>query len=236
LCSPILVRQATAGQPIYYSDLASEVGIPNPRNLNYILGEIGKAIELLNKSKDTDVPPIQCLVLNKNTNLPGEGFNGFLHIVDFRKLTRSRKRDVINQQLSVIYNYSKWEWVLEQFNLKPLIVNIDALLVRAANIGFGGGESEDHRAFKEAIAKRPSLIQLSLPVGEMEYKLPSGDILDILFNNGDMIIGIEVKSQISSKEDILRGIFQCVKYKAIVEAKQKAQGLIPNSRIFIILP
>ena len=31
---PYLVRQAKAGQTIYYSDLAKEVGIPNPRNLN----------------------------------------------------------------------------------------------------------------------------------------------------------------------------------------------------------
>jgi len=34
---PYLVRQARAGKPIYYSDLASEIGISNPRNLNYAL-------------------------------------------------------------------------------------------------------------------------------------------------------------------------------------------------------
>ncbi|RZB38250.1 MAG: hypothetical protein SRB2_00596 [Desulfobacteraceae bacterium Eth-SRB2] len=32
---PILVRQAEAGTTIYYSTLAEEIGIPNPRNLNY---------------------------------------------------------------------------------------------------------------------------------------------------------------------------------------------------------
>jgi hypothetical protein len=31
---PILVRQALASQPIYYSDLAEELGMSNPRNLN----------------------------------------------------------------------------------------------------------------------------------------------------------------------------------------------------------
>jgi alkylated DNA nucleotide flippase Atl1 len=34
---PYLVRQAKAGQKIYYSDLAKEIGMPNPRNLNYVL-------------------------------------------------------------------------------------------------------------------------------------------------------------------------------------------------------
>lgn len=31
---PILVRQAKARQSIYYSQLAQELGMPNPRNLN----------------------------------------------------------------------------------------------------------------------------------------------------------------------------------------------------------
>lgn len=43
LTLPYLVRQAKAGQTIYYSDLAEEIDIPNPRNLNYVLGAIGNA-------------------------------------------------------------------------------------------------------------------------------------------------------------------------------------------------
>jgi len=35
---PILVRQALAGETIYYQDLADELGMPNPRNLNFVLG------------------------------------------------------------------------------------------------------------------------------------------------------------------------------------------------------
>ena len=46
---PILVRQAKAAQKIYYSDLAAEIGIPNPRNLNYPLGSIGNALKALDK-------------------------------------------------------------------------------------------------------------------------------------------------------------------------------------------
>jgi hypothetical protein len=31
---PLLVRQAQAGAPIHYSELAEELGMPNPRNLS----------------------------------------------------------------------------------------------------------------------------------------------------------------------------------------------------------
>jgi hypothetical protein len=47
LALPLLVRQAEAGKPIIYSDLAEELGMPNPRNLNYPLGSIGSTIENL---------------------------------------------------------------------------------------------------------------------------------------------------------------------------------------------
>lgn len=35
---PLLVRQASACETIYYQELADEMGMPNPRNLNYVLG------------------------------------------------------------------------------------------------------------------------------------------------------------------------------------------------------
>ena len=50
---PLLVRQAFAHQPIFYESLATELGMPNPRNLNYVLGSIGTSInELSDKWKE----------------------------------------------------------------------------------------------------------------------------------------------------------------------------------------
>ena len=83
---PLLVRQAQAGAPIFYSDLAEELGMPNPRNLNYVLGSIGQSMELLSKSWKEKVPPIQCLVINKATGLPGEG-------IDAQEKARHRERE-----------------------------------------------------------------------------------------------------------------------------------------------
>src|SRR5438046_1661405 len=64
---PILVRQAWAGERIAYSDLADEMGMANPRNLNYVLGAIGKAIKELSGEWGQEIPPLQCLVVNKHT-------------------------------------------------------------------------------------------------------------------------------------------------------------------------
>src|SRR5262249_3228678 len=75
---PLLVRQAIAGSAIRYGELAAELGMPNPRNLNYVLGSIGQTIKALSKHWRLDVPPIQCIVINKKTGLPGEGVGWFV--------------------------------------------------------------------------------------------------------------------------------------------------------------
>ena len=62
---PILVRQAKAHQTMSYGELAHEMGIPNPRTLNYPLGSIGGALLDLGMSSGgragrTDTNPREC--------------------------------------------------------------------------------------------------------------------------------------------------------------------------------
>ena len=56
-----------------------------------------------------------------------------------------------------------------------------------------------------------------------------------LFVDNDLKIGVEVKSSISNTADILRGLFQCVKYKYLIEAEQTVDDEFPNSRIILAL-
>jgi hypothetical protein len=59
--------------------------------------------------------------------------------------------------------------------------------------------------------------------------------LIFLFVDGGLKIGIEVKSKISDNADILRGLFQCVKYKHLLEAEQAVNGDTPNCRVLLVL-
>lgn len=55
----------------------------------------------------------------------------------------------------------------------------------------------------------------------MEYTLLSGDRLDVYFQLKDGTqVAVEVKSDISDDADILRGIYQCVKYDAVLKAER----------------
>ncbi|ATI64584.1 hypothetical protein [Edwardsiella tarda] len=234
---PLLVRQAEACTPISYSDLAEELGMPNPRNLNYVLGSIGQSLECLSKVWKDKVPSIQCIVINKNTGLPGEGIGWFLvKKEDFSRLPLRMKRDIVEAELQHIFSYPCWREVLKILELEPTTSDFTSL-VKKGSIICGGGESEQHKALKVYVARNPKIIGLggSTPIGTTEYFLPSGDSLDVSFDGKKMWVAAEVKSSLSTESDIVRGLFQCVKYRAVMEAVLLARSRPQNARVFLVL-
>lgn len=234
---PLLVRQAVAGAPILYSDLAEELGMPNPRNLNYVLGSIGQSLERLSKVWKTKVPPIQCLVVNKNTGLSGEGIGWFLvKKEDFETLPLRQKRAIVEAELQHVFSYPKWQEVLKALALEPTTSDFTPFVNKAKG-GFGGGERDEHKALKEYVAQNPRVIGLgtNTPIGTTEYLLPSGDSLDVSFNGKKVWVAAEVKSSISAEGDIVRGLFQCVKYRAVMEAVLLTEAEPQNARALLVL-
>jgi hypothetical protein len=235
---PILVRQALAGQTIFYSDLADELGMANPRNLNHVLGAVGKAIQELGFRWKERVPPLQCLVVNKNTGMPGEGIGWFVSdLKDFKHRTREEKKQIVLIELTKVFNYSKWEKVLGAFQLKPLAnESTTANLIAKARGGGGVGECEDHRKLKQYVATNPKVIGLSgLGKGETEYCFPSADRIDIVFRNRERWVGVEVKGPSSPDADLVRGLFQTVKYIALREAELKSECRKGQAEVILVL-
>lgn len=235
-CLPLLVRQARAGKPISYSDLAQELEIPNPRNLNYVLGSIGQTLELLSNELGTKVPPLQCLVVNKATGLPGEGIGWFLiKKEDFTKLPLQRKRKIVNAELQHIYTYMEWNKVLDRLGLEAVNADFPEDISSKGNHR-SGGEGAAHKALKEFVACNPRTIGLNTNLqGTQEQALLSGDSLDVSFETRNQWVCAEVKSAISNKEDILRGLFQCIKYQAVMEAQLLSKNIHLSVRTVLVL-
>lgn len=233
---PLLVRQAHAAAPIYYSELAAELGMPNARNLNYVLSSIGQALRDLSKQWREEVPPIQCLVVNKQTGLPGEGIGWFITDKDdFRRLPRKEQRRLVEAELQKVFAYRRWPEVVKAFGLTPAKTDYRDTVPRASTFR-AGGESEQHRQLKEFVARSPHL--LDLPAGlssTQEFPLPSGDSVDVLFQHREQWIGVEVKSALSPEADVIRGMFQCIKYRAVIEAYQASLEVPQDARAVLVL-
>lgn len=245
---PLLVRQAMQSTPVFYSDLAAELGMPNERNLNYVLDYIGRAIVLLSKDWGKTIPPIQCLVINKRYRMPGEGIEwNIITKADFLKLPRKEQQRIAKLELEQVFAYRGWHSVLKAFKLSPTMAEYAPELSEAKSVqltgesrasSFGvGGESPEHKRLKQYVAEHPEALglRISLRPGNTEKPLLSGDVLDVFFRDGADHIAVEVKSARSNESDIVRGIFQCVKYKAVLEAQQAAEGLSQSARAILVM-
>ena len=219
---PILVRQAVAGEKITYADLGEELDLHH-RVIKRPLGCIGDTLLKLGEQWQEKIPQIQGLVVNKQTNLPGDNVNFLRH----QKLAPREKEAIVEAVLGKVFSYPKWLDVLEAFGLSPA-EPLSPQREQPVDHRGSTRESEAHKRFKNYIAHHPGAVGLkkSLAPGETEYRLPSGDTPDILFQSARCRIAVEVKSHISNENeiDLRRGIFQCVKYRAILRACRSLEG------------
>ena len=59
--------------------------------------------------------------------------------------------------------------------------------------------------------------------------------MDVFFENKKTWIGIEVKSEISDEIDILRGLYQCVKYHAVMDSHLSVLDAQKDTRVILAL-
>ena len=69
---------------------------------------------------------------------------------------------------------------------------------------------------------------------EIEKLLKSNDEIDVWFMVPSEQLAVEVKSVRSNDLDLSRGIFQCVKYKAVLEAEARCAGSTPTIRTLLV--
>ena len=203
---------------MFYGELARKIGIHH-RTLNHSLGSIGRALMDLERRWGRQVPPIQALVINKSSKRPGAGFAIFTpDEKDFDQATWRRLRDEV-------WDFPDWGQVLDAFKL-PRAPVVELPPADEISPHGGGGEGAEHKRLKKAVSVNPKWVGLpnSLSPGEVEASLYSGDSLDVLFFDSNRRIAVEVKGASAPVGEVIRGLFQCVKYKAVLDAEARVAG------------
>jgi len=183
--------------------------------------------------KYPDAPPINSLVANQD-GIPGEGVEEFISAAyprqtkgDWLSLTRAEKLELLKKIRADIRAYPKWDKVLKKLYGKTVeeLLPPKEFTENDGKPGYGpggGGEGPQHLKLKKWVANNPTKIgipQRAWLLG-MEYKLLSGDIVDVVFTDGNNFWVVEVKSKISKEPDLRKGLYQCVKYYAVLTAQQ----------------
>lgn len=231
---PVLIRwaQATWDKPHYYSDLSAAVG-HKTNQIGNVMENVQNIIVELRKTLKSDIPTLNCLVQNKHTNLPSDGFDYV--IKNYSKLSSESKRGEV-RNLNYQAHIYDWTRVLKTLGLKPAEIIPTERIEEIKHSYFGGGEGKEHKALKEYIHHHPERIGVKgVKFSETEHDLLSGDRLDVFFDCKSIHYAIEVKPKTSPEGDIIRGVFQCVKYKAVMDAMRVADnGNYENETILVL--
>ena len=248
---PILVEYARDRREITYGGWNDEIvrrglGSHYPARLYGLpAGEIGKACEEYARATGTSVPPINLMVVNKETRLPGNGaHNYFIRFCsdylerDVRpdQLSTSERRALIEHAQKEIFDFPSWGDVLTACGLtETTALPSKPKRRQPQKTGWNTGpESEQHKCLKRLVADNPAWVGLKAEKkGEQEHPLWSGDRIDVYFER--VAVGIEVKAADAGFDEIHRGIFQCVKYKAVMQAQQIHDRQIPTADCLLAL-
>lgn len=253
---PILVWCAQHRRTITYGHLDQEIvrrGLCHSVHAalyGRAAGTLGDALEETESELDLELPPLNILVVNKGTRRPGDGCNDYFHRYTkgkpFHSLSWEKQGAVVAYATEDIFNCRNWDLLMLHYGMSPLsdpvlpeTSGLDDKAIDPPVHGFSNeGESEDHKALKEYVLSNPSLVIEGATrgwVGKPEEKFPSGDCVDVVFRKGSSILAVEVKSHISVNADLSRGIFQCVKYRAVALAWQRSLLEIPDARSVLVI-
>ena len=257
LALPVVLWCAKYGHTITYGQLAEELERRHGEEQKWRktvygspAGKIGDLMERLSEEWGEAIPPVNAVIVNGATRLPGAGVDGylerFLSISARRKRLTERNRNALAEEIiQSVFDYARWDAVAKQFGIKSLpkvgVLHEDELepfaLPLSGQVRGGGGEGELHRILKEWVEKHPEAFAEfgTFGRGKTEEWLNSGDEVDVLFSGKDAVLAVEVKASNAPDSDLVRGLFQCVKYRAVLRAMQLAEGDYPNAQAVLVL-
>jgi hypothetical protein len=232
----LLLKALEGGEPfVTYKDIKVElekklnVKKIFPTQIGHAAGSLMDQILLI----DENAPLINILITRDN-GVPGEGAGWYLaerynrpNLKEWDNISYSMKLELVEKEREKIRKYSFWEDIEEKLfgdsKFRPKKKEIIERDGKSPDGRRGGlPESEDHKNLKNWVANNPQKIGLGKKFinGVVEVPLLSGDIVDVVFSNGNDFVVVEVKSHISNDLDLRRGLYQCVKYRSVKEAEE----------------
>lgn len=207
-----------------YEELAFKIGRLNKHGVGHahgmgdVLSKVGYLLKGIEVGWGEPIPHIQCLVVQKTgpgTGLPDDGIKEFW--LEYPKLSHLEKEVKCQAEKLRVAEYgSRWNNVLRFLRISE--VRPEPKLGRV----FGAsGESPAHKALKDFVKSNPRFVGVDAgAISISEYALPSLDTIDVLFKTRACWTAVEVKSVVSDgvSGDYERGIYQVVKYAAILNA------------------
>ncbi|WP_422071166.1 hypothetical protein [Tranquillimonas rosea] len=173
-----------------------------------------------------EAPLLNVLLVRQDTRYPGNGAGSYLSRW-FRKDSLAKKDTWLNRPkfwskycddvITEVYAFERWNRVIDD------VFGPGAMPVPEKpreKEGIGGGEGGPHKRLRLWATANPAAIDRRCANyrASTEVLLLSGDRVDVIFQGPKETVCVEVKSHISNEADLERGLYQCIKYRAVVAA------------------
>ena len=186
---------------------------------------------------DDAAPLLNVLLVRQSDGMPGSGAGPYmadyfgedwLREKNARNENPVKWRSYFERAARDVYNFDGWEELYKRVYRRKSRLDKNALAEEAATGGSEKdglphgrkGEGKNHRTLRLWVKNNPSKVIRNIGAvdAETEVDLLSGDRVDVVFYSTSKTIAVEVKSKDSASADLLRGIYQCVKYRAVLLA------------------
>lgn len=236
----LLIDAAKRRSSITYGEAArrleAEIGFRTiPRKMGAPAGVLMSDIQRKWSEKRKKEWPDKCPLLNillvrQDILLPGDGAGPFmacylnnqdLGLPGFRRDNPERWREACEKIATDVYAFEDWDRVYRYtFGERPPILESLEGKEKDGIRHDRKGEGENHENLRIWVKKNPGKIRKSYKdfKTNTEVGLDSADRVDVVYYGRDVTVAIEVKSRDSNDEDLRRGVFQCIKYRAVMKA------------------
>jgi hypothetical protein len=258
-----LIAVALDGSTITYGELKvrleDQVGFSAifTTRTGFVAGELmEKILEV-----EPDAPLINVLVVNQKDRQPSSGAGGFmayrfgeprLDHEDAKQKYPELWERTFRRAAGEVYSYTEAQW-------SSLFTRVFGTQLGSERIErdrkkrhegtekdgiptgrkYGpGGEGPFHKSLRLWVKENPRAIKAAFTDAstETEVDLDSGDRVDVVYKLADRIVVLEVKSRISDEIDLRRGVFQCVKYRAVRKAMDVRDGAVIEAYLITETP
>ena len=188
--------------------------------------------ELMNRilAVKSDCPPLNILLVRQEDRMPGKGAGPFMAVYlsderlrapEFRKTNTDEWRLACDDIATDIYAFEGWDRAYRRAFRERLPAPVlpkgrekDGISHRRK------GEGPKHKALRLWVKDNPGAIRPAYGAfqTQTEFLLDSADRVDVVYRGPSSTVAIEVKSSDSDNADLRRGVFQCIKYRAVMEA------------------
>ena len=188
-------------------------------------------------------PLLNILLARQDDGMPGVGAARYMAKYlgqpelaqhGFRDKHPERWRTACDRIARDVYAFRNWDQVYQEAFDQPLpaaATHAEGTERDGTNHHARGGEGPKHKALRLWVKNHPRRVHRSFAGfrTDTEVILDSADRVDVVYYGPNSTIVIEVKSQDSDEADLRRGVFQCVKYRAVMEAMdvRRAATVVP---------